>query len=148
MFSCIIFNLYQYSVYVLVTQLCPTLWPHRAQPTRLPSPWGSPGKNTGVGCHFLLQCRKVKVKVKSLSHVYDFHFHALKKEMATHSSVLAWRTPGTGDPGGLPSVGSPRVGHNWSYLAAAAVAAAANTLRQTYNKIPSNWRSMGRFKKK
>ena len=41
-----------------------------------------------------------------------FHFHALEKEMATHSSVLAWRIPGTGEPGGLPSVGSHRVGHN------------------------------------
>ena len=37
-----------------------SVWPHRWQPTRLPSPWDSPGKNTGVGCHFLLQCRKVK----------------------------------------------------------------------------------------
>ena len=36
------------------------MWPHRRQPTRLPHPWDSPGKNTGVGCHFLLQCRKVK----------------------------------------------------------------------------------------
>ena len=36
------------------------LWPHRRQPTRLPDPWDSPGKNTGVGCHFLLQCMKVK----------------------------------------------------------------------------------------
>ena len=42
---------------------------HRWQPTRLPHPWDSPGKNTGVGCHFLLQCMKVKVKVKSLSRV-------------------------------------------------------------------------------
>ena len=41
-------------------QLCPTLRPHRRQPTRLPHPWDSPGKNTGVGCHFLLQCMKVK----------------------------------------------------------------------------------------
>ena len=41
-------------------QLCPTLWPHRRQPTRLPCPWDSPGKNTGVGCYFLLQCMKVK----------------------------------------------------------------------------------------
>ena len=40
---------------------------------------------------------------------YTFHFHALEKEMATHSSVLAWRIPGTGEPGGLPSVGSHRV---------------------------------------
>ena len=40
------------------------------------------------------------------------HFHALEKEMATHSSVLAWRFPGTVEPGGLPSMGSHRVGHN------------------------------------
>ena len=49
-----------------------------------------------------------------------FHFHALEKEMATHSSVLAWRIPGTGEPGGLPSMGSHRVGYNLSDLAAAA----------------------------
>ena len=53
---------------------------------------------------------------------FTFHFHALKKEMATHSSVLAWRSPGTGEPGGLPSMGSHRVGHDWSDLAAAAAA--------------------------
>ena len=46
-----------------------SVWPHRQQPTRLLCPWDSPGKNTGVGCHFLLQCMKGKVKVKSLSHV-------------------------------------------------------------------------------
>ena len=51
---------------------------------------------------------------------FTFHFHALEKEMATHSSVLAWRIPGTGVPGGLPSMGSHRVGHDWSNLAAAA----------------------------
>ena len=56
---------------------------------------------------------------------FTFHFHALEKEMATHSSVLAWRIPGTGEPGGLLSVGSHRVGHDWSDLAAAAAAAAA-----------------------
>ena len=51
---------------------------------------------------------------------FTFHFHALEKEMATHSSVLAWRIPGTGEPGGLPAMGLHRVGHNWSNLAAAA----------------------------
>ena len=44
--------------------------------------------------------------------IFTFHFHALEKEMATHSSVLAWRIPGTGEPGGLPSMGSHRVGHD------------------------------------
>ena len=43
---------------------------------------------------------------------FTFHFHALEKEMANHSSVLAWRIPGTGEPGGLLSMGSHRVGHN------------------------------------
>ena len=46
--------------------------------------------------------------------------HILEKEMATHSSILAWRIPGMGEPGGLPSMGSHRVGHDWSNLAAAA----------------------------
>ena len=49
-----------------------------------------------------------------------FHFHALEKEMETHSSVLAWRIPGTREPGGLPSLGLHRVGHGGSDLAAAA----------------------------
>ena len=43
---------------------------------------------------------------------FTFHFHALEKEMATHFSFLAWTIPGTGEPGGLPSMGSHRVGHN------------------------------------
>ena len=51
---------------------------------------------------------------------FTFHFHALEKEMATHSSVLAWRIPGTAEPGGLPCMGSHRVGHDWSDFAAAA----------------------------
>ena len=48
--------------------------------------------------------------------------------MAAHSSVLAWRVPGTGEPGGLPSLGLHRVGHDWSDLAAAAAAAAASCI--------------------
>ena len=55
-------------------------------------------------------------------YTFTFHFHALEKEMATHSSVLAWKIPGMGEPGGLPSLGSHRVRHNWSDLAAAAAA--------------------------
>ena len=52
---------------------------------------------------------------------FTFHFHALEKGMATHSSVLTWRMPGMGEPGGLPSMGSHRVGHDWSDLAAVVV---------------------------
>ena len=48
-------------------QSCPTVRPHRRQPTRLPRPWDSPGKNTGVGCHFLLQCMKVKSESEVVS---------------------------------------------------------------------------------
>ena len=54
---------------------------------------------------------------------FTFHFYALEKEMATHSSILAWRIPGTEEPSGLLSMGSHRVGHNWSDLVAAAAAA-------------------------
>ena len=66
------------------------------------SPWGRWGLDTTERLHF--------------------HFHALEKEMATHSGVLAWRIPGTGEPGGLPSMRSHRVGHDWSDLAAVAAA--------------------------
>ena len=154
-------------------QSCPALYdPIDSSPPGSPVP-GIPGKNTGVGCHFLLQCMKVKSEsevvqsypsfsdpmdcslpgssihgifqtrvlewgaiafsldspmdrgswwaavhgvAKSQTQLSDFtftfHFHALEKEMATHSSVLAWRIPGTGEPGGLLSTGSHRVRHN------------------------------------
>ena len=54
----------------------------------------------------------VKSQTQPSDFTFTFHSHALEKEMATHSSVLAWRIPGTGEPGGLPSMGSHRVGHN------------------------------------
>ena len=79
---------------------------------------------------------------------FTFHFHALEKEMATHSSVLAWRIPGTGEPGGLSSMGSHRVGHDWSELAVAAAAAACRQRRQWHPTpvlLPGNshwWRSL------
>ena len=60
-------------------------------------------------------CAAVHGVARSQTRLSDFtftcHFHALEKEMATHSSVLAWRNPGTGEPGGLLSLGSHRVGH-------------------------------------
>ena len=58
---------------------------------------------------------------------FPFPFHALEKEMATHSNVLAWRIPGTGEPGGLPSMGSHRVRHDLSDLAAAAAGDCSET---------------------
>ena len=61
-----------------------------------------------------------KTRPRLSNFTFTFHFHALEKEMATHSSVLAWRIPRMVEPGGLPSMGSHRIGHNWSDLAAAA----------------------------
>jgi len=143
--------------------------PHRRQPIRLPHPWDSPGKNTGVGCHFLLQCRKVKsesevtqsyptlsnpmgcslpgssihgifqvrllewvaiafstilfmnssykpvipwwaLMAKNLPAMQEIwvwsqgHEDPLGKGMATHSSILAWRTPRTEETGGFHGV--------------------------------------------
>ena len=63
------------------------------------SPWGPEESGTTEQLHF------------------NFHFHALEKEMATHSSVLAWKIPGAGELGGLPSMGLHRVRHDWSDLA-------------------------------
>ena len=53
-----------------------------------------------------------KSRTRLSDFTFTFHFPALEKEMATHSSVLAWRIPGTGEPGGLPSMGSHRVGYD------------------------------------
>ena len=53
-----------------------------------------------------------KSRTRLSDFTFTFHFHALEKEMATHSSVLAWRIPGSGEPGGLPSMGSHRIGHD------------------------------------
>ena len=61
-----------------------------------------------------------KSRTRLSDFTFTFHFHALEKEMATHSSVLVWRIPGTGEPGGLQSMGLHKVGHDWSDLAAAA----------------------------
>ena len=61
---------------------------------------------------------------------FTFHFHALEKEMATHSSVLAWRTPGTREPRGLPSMGSHRAGQDLSDFAAAEAGSSVHSIFQ------------------
>ena len=87
-----------------------------------PTPVLLPGKSHGwrslVGCSPWVARSRTWLS----DFTFTFHFHALEKEIATHSSVLAWRIPWMGEPGGLLSMGSHRVGHNWSDLAAAAVA--------------------------
>ena len=72
---------------------------------------------------------------------FTFHFHALEKEMAIHSSVLAWRIPGMEEPGGLPSMGSHRVGHDWSNLAATAAAATVLSMLGIRNELDTWWSS-------
>ena len=77
-------------------------------PTPVLLPGESHGRRSLVGCS-----HGVAKSWRRLSNfTFTFHFHALEKEMVTHFSVLAWRIPGTGEPGGLPSMGSHRVGHN------------------------------------
>ena len=89
-----------------------------------PTPVLLPGKSHGQrGAWKAAVHGVIKSRTRLSDFTFTFHFHALEKEMATHSSVLAWRVPGTGEPGGLPSMGSHRVGHDWSDLAAAAAAA-------------------------
>ena len=73
-------------------------------PTPVPLPGQSHGRRSLVGCS-PWGCEESDMTER-------LHFHALEKEMATHSSVLAWRIPGMGEPGGLPSMGSHRVGHD------------------------------------
>ena len=75
---------------------------------------------------------------------FNFYFHALEKEMATYSSVLAWRIPGTGEPGGLPSLGSHRVRHDWSDLGAAA---AAEIQRRTQREKQTKGRGVRKRKR-
>ena len=69
-----------------------------------------------------------KSRTRLSDFTFTFHFHALEKEMATHSSVLAWRIPGMEESGRLPSMGLHRVGHDWSDLEAAAAAWIMNVL--------------------
>ena len=85
---------------------------------------------------------------------FTFPIHELEKEMATHSSVLAWRIPGMGEPGGLPSMGLHRVWHDWSDLAATAAACLVSTKlsnmkgddvveTQIHNQVRENARQPG-----
>ena len=76
-----------------------------------------PGKSVDGGAWWAAVHGVTKSRTRLSDFTFTFHFHVLKKEMATHSSVLAWRIPGTGEPGGLPSMGSHRVGHDWCDLA-------------------------------
>ena len=88
-----------------------SVWPHRRQPTRLPRPWDSPGKNTGVGCHFLLQCMKVKMKVKLLSRVRLFATPWTTSYQAPPSMGFSRQEYWSGVP--LPSPTKFLLSHKW-----------------------------------
>ena len=91
-------------------------WRRKWQPNPVLLPGKSHGQRSLVGCSQWGRWES------DTTEWLDFHFSlsCIGEGMATHSSVLAWRIPGTGEPGGLPSLGSHRVGHDWSALAAAA----------------------------
>ena len=89
-----------------------SLW----NPTPVLLPGKSHGRRSLVGC----SPGVARSQTRLSDFTFTFHFHALEKEMATHSSVLTWRIPETGEPGGLLSMGLHRVRHVWSVLAAAA----------------------------
>ena len=125
-------------VVIWYTKFDDCLWRRQWHPTPALLPEKSHGQRSLVGCS--PWGRKESDTTERL------HFSALEKEMATYSSVLAWRIPGTGEPGGLPSMGSHRVRHDWSDLAAAAVvknpSAKAGDLRDA-GSIPVLRRSPG-----
>ena len=119
-----IFNKYNRCRYTIDTKvfmfLCPYiggafLVARRRQwhPTPVLLPGESHGWRSLVGCSPWGCYSRTRLS----NFTFTFHFHALEEEMATHSSVFAWRIPGTGKPGGLPSMESHRVRHDWSDLA-------------------------------
>ena len=113
-------------------------WRRQWQPTPVLLPGKSHGWRSLVGCS--LWGWEDSERTEQL----HFHFHALEKEMATHFSVLAWRIPWMGEPGGLPSQGSHRVGQDWSDLAAAAVEW-ASLVAQLLKNVPAMRETWVRF---
>ena len=98
-----------------------SLWPYGLQPSRLLCPWDSPGNNPGVRCHAFLQGTFFPQGSNwCLLHLLHWQAGSLplvppaEKAMAPHSSTLAWKIPWMEEPGGLQSMGSLRVGHDWS----------------------------------
>ena len=81
--------------------------PKQWQPSQVLFPGNFHGRGSLAVVHGV-----AKSQTQLSDFTFTFHFHALEKEMATHSRILAWRIPGMGEPGGLPSMGSHRVGHD------------------------------------
>ena len=112
-----------------------SFWRRQWHPTPILLPGKSHGRRSLVGC----SPWGLEESERLSDFTFTFHFPALEKEMATHSNVLAWRIPGTEEPGGLPSMGLHRVGHDWSDLAAAAAAAYPFS---SGSSRPRNWSSI------
>ena len=107
-----------------------------------PTPVLLPGKSMDGGAWWAAVHGVAKSQTRLSDFTFTFLFHVLEKEMATHTSVLAWRIPGTGEPGGLPSLGSHRVRQDWSDLAAAAAASSVWIYTDTENwGETSKWKS-------
>ena len=98
------------------------LWPICGEGNGTPLQYSCLENHMGGGAWWATVHGVAKSQTRLSDFTFISHFHASEKEMATHSSVLAWRIPGTAEPGGLPSMWSHRVGHDWSDLAAAAAA--------------------------
>ena len=114
-------------------------WRRQWHPTPVLLPGKSHGQRSLEGCSPWGRYSRTQLSDFTLT----FHFHASEKEMATHSSVLAWRIPGTGEPGGLPSMGSHRVRHDWRDLAAAAAEQDKEVKRSRGVKLLSLWQIKG-----
>ena len=127
--SCFFFKLF------VLTVCYNNIWRRQWHPTPVLMPGKSHGWRSLGGCSHGV----AKSQTQLSDFPFTFHFHALEKEMATHSSVLAWRIPGTGEPGGLPSMGSHRVGHNWSDLAAAAATSTCMYHIAYYHPSSHSW---------
>ena len=100
----------------IINSAAMNIWRRQWQPT----PVLLPGRSHGRRAWWAAVHGVAKSWTWLSDFTFTFHFHALEKEMATHSTVLAWRIPGTGEPGGLLSMGSHRVRHDWRDLVAAA----------------------------
>jgi len=102
------FKVFKSKDFLLIYELVAIMWRRQWHPTPVLLPGKSHGRRSLVGCS---PWGHKELDTTEQLH-FTFHFHALEKEMATHSRVLAWRIPGTREPGELPSMGSHRVGHD------------------------------------
>ena len=100
-------DIFYYYYYIFIVFLC-VIWRRQWHPT----PVLLPGKSHGWRSLVAAVHGVARSWTRLSDFTFTFHSHALEKEIASHSSVLAWRIPGTGEPGGLPCMGSHRVGHD------------------------------------